>query len=138
MSTPTLARSATRTQAVSVFEVRYLNGQARIQFRSPELGGPVDLAIGEITAALHLSGQQVTAATTRREAAELVVRALVSLGLGAVRAVDQAARAWGAYGSGELPWSVARGDACTAAAWRLGMVLPELPAPGTSRPIDLD
>ncbi|GHH56981.1 hypothetical protein [Lentzea cavernae] len=134
MSAPTITRTAHGPQqpgSVSTRAFQHEDGKFAQEFSSPVLTAPVELRnCGEIAAALHLSGRPLSNKLTVAELAELVVFALVTVGLDSIRHFDRAATvamltsARHHDRTGEelielLPWSVSRMKLCTGLAYRL-------------------
>ncbi|RAS57105.1 hypothetical protein C8D87_1243 [Lentzea atacamensis] len=117
--------------SVSVKAFEHEDGLYAIEFTSPVLPRPVELrSQGEVAAALHLAGQPLSRTLTVRQVADLVVYALVTVGVDAVRTHDRASRVavrtmiehhdrTGQVLDGLLPWSERRHQLCTDLASRL-------------------
>lgn len=116
---------------MSVTAFEHEDGRYAIEFTSPVLPRPVELrGQGEVAAALHLAGAPLSRKLTVRQVADLVVYALVTAGVDAVRQHDRASAAavrtmiahqdrTGAVLDGLMPWSERQHTLCTDLAYRL-------------------
>jgi hypothetical protein len=134
MSAPTTLPCAAAPEpvpSVSVKAFEHEDGRYAIEFTSPVLPRPVELrGQGEVAAALHLAGRPLSRTLTVRQVADLVVYALVTVGVDTVRRHDRASRTavrtmiehhdrTGTVLDGLLPWSPQRHTLCSSLAYRL-------------------